>query len=147
MLLLVVWVTINIVGIATFYNNSLKSNSALPVFCTVTLNIYWPGIVSGISLNIAVFSRTNIEILLRICIAKQISTWRRVYLSVIYCSFIWFNYVRSAKTRNAFDCCYASFDSRMIAILVPVKDVYVTLILLWHFYFEPSIFWSSSTNH
>ena len=27
----------------------------------------------------------------------------------------------------------------MIAILVPVKDVYVKLIFLEHFYFEPSV--------
>ena len=49
------------------------------------------------------FSRTNIEILRRIYIARQISTWRRVYLSVIYCSFIWFNYVRNLKTITGFD--------------------------------------------
>ena len=33
-------------------------------------------------------------------IARIISTWRKVCLYPIYCSFIWFNYVRNIKTKE-----------------------------------------------
>ena len=48
------------------------------------------------------FSRSKIEIVW-IIITRLMATWRRVFLSVIYCSSISFNYVRSIKKRNAFD--------------------------------------------
>ena len=45
------------------------------------------------------------------------------------------------SSANAFDSVIRpSFGSKVIAILVPVKDVSVTLICFLHFYFEPCIF-------
>ena len=36
-------------------------------------------------------------------IAKLISTWRNVWWYPIYCTFIWFNYIRIKNKRNAFN--------------------------------------------
>ena len=68
-------------------------------------------------MTIPLFSSSNIEIVWRV-IAGLMATWRRVSLSVIYFSFISFNYVRSIKTRNAFDMVIRSaFAFIVIAIL------------------------------
>ena len=105
---------------------------------------------------IAVFCRTNIEIVWRVYIPRLISTWRRVCLSSIYCSLIYFRYVRSSKIQNAFLSVIRplEFSSSLLflntcslAILVPEKDVYVPLIGLLHFCFERNIFQSFNTNH
>ena len=50
-------------------------------------------------MNFEKFSRTPTLLL---HIAKIISTWKKVCLYPIFCSFIWFNYIRSKK-RNAFN--------------------------------------------
>ena len=46
--------------------------------------------------------RPNTQIFWRAYIARLISTWRKVCLYTIYCTLIWFNYIRSIKTKKCF---------------------------------------------
>ena len=94
-------------------------------------------------------------------IAKLISSWRKVRLSTIYGSFIWFSYARiynskgifwfvyKFKTKFVFIVCWVRlfFASRLIAILLLADTVSVTLVYLLYFYFRPSIFYCSNRNH
>ena len=90
--------------------------------------------------NIFYIRKTNIEIVWRAYIAKLISTWSKFYLSRIYCSFIWFNYIRIKNQKKYFwfgwefkitfvikaSFIRTSFASGVTTILLPVKAVYVT---------------------
>ena len=97
--------------------------------------------VNGSPQSIAAFTKPNTEIAWGAYIARLISTWRKVCLTPIYCSFIWFNYVRIINQNKYFwfvykfkikfvfiMCCIRlHFDSRVIVILLPVETVSMTL--------------------
>ena len=113
--LLFVWVATYKVGVTTLYIDSLMPNFVYWCLALSTLNyltvkgeidiIFYIDLTQHYRsplITIAVFSRSKIEIVW-IIITRLMATWRRVFLSVIYCSSISFNYVRSIKKRNTFD--------------------------------------------
>ena len=101
-------------------------------------------------------------------IARLLSAWRKVCLYAIYYSFIWFNFVRSIKTKKSFSFFYKfkiklvlifNYSLGSLALLVAsrvinntsvctdcVCDINVTCNL-WPRRFAPTIFYHSNTNH
>ena len=94
--------------------------------------------------NFAKFSRT--PILWNTCkrlllyIGRLISTWRKVFFYYIYCSFIWFNYIRITNKENfntfknsKSNCLWYYLllvASKVITILLPLRTISVTKMYL-----------------